>query len=119
MNASAAAKYARENPAAAEEAQQRLAEVLSRSSTDAEFRQALLSDSRAALSSHFGREIPETVNIAFVENRADATIVLPDPIDTTAELSEADLEAVAGGALPILAWVAIGFVVTAVGDAVL
>jgi lactobin A/cerein 7B family class IIb bacteriocin len=39
----------------------------------------------------------------FVENKADATVVLPAVIDPNAELSDAELEAVAGGILPLIA----------------
>ena len=41
--------------------------------------------------------MPESVSLVFVENKADATLVLPDYVDPNAELSEEDLEAVAGG----------------------
>jgi hypothetical protein len=89
-------------PELAARASEQMQSILSRSATDADFRQLLLSDSRAALSQHFGKQVPESANIVFVENKADATVVLPDLIDPNAELSEADLEAVAGGATPAL-----------------
>ena len=108
------------NPKALEAAQQHMGEILTRAAKDSAFRSLLLSDSRAALSQYFGREIPETVNIVFVENQADATVVLPDPVDPNAELSEAELEAVAGGVAPALAYagyIALGFCIAAIGDA--
>lgn len=88
---------ARPNPELVERAREQMDAVLARSATDAPFRQQLLTDSRSALSSHFGREIPTDVNIAFVENHADATLVLPNAVDPDAELSDAQLESVAGG----------------------
>ena len=42
-------------------------------------------------------EIPASFNLVFVENKADATIVLPDPITTSGDLSDQELETVAGG----------------------
>src|SRR5688572_23114358 len=66
-------------------AQGKLNEMLARSTTDMEFRQKLLSDPRAAFA-EVGESIPEGVELRFVENQADATIVLPDPVDPQAEL---------------------------------
>ena len=91
----------RNNPARMQEAQEQFQTVLTRSATDMEFRSLLLSDSRAALSQHFGREVPASINIVFVENKADATVVLPDVISES-ELSETELETVAGGTIQIL-----------------
>jgi hypothetical protein len=99
-------------------AQGKLNEMLARSATDMEFRQKLLTDPRAAFA-EVGESIPEGVDLRFVENQADATIVLPDPLDRQAELSEAELEAVAGGIIIVvasstgcaaLAGVAVGYV---------
>ena len=84
-------------------AQQQYEAILSRSATDAAFRSKLIADPRAAVAEFSGRDVPASFNIRFIENKADATIVLPDPIDPTAELSEGELEAVAGGATPIVA----------------
>ena len=56
-----------------------------------------MSTPREAVSEFYGREIPPSVDIRFVENSADATFVLPDAIDPAAELNEKELEAVAGG----------------------
>lgn len=106
MNIQEASRTYASNPELAHKADEVMRTLLARSATDGEFRQKLLNDPRSALAEHTGKEIPETVNLAFVENKADATIVLPDPINPEAELSEAELEAVAGGTLP--------FVVTAI-----
>jgi hypothetical protein len=107
VNHSEITQAVRENPEIADRAREQMQSVMGRSATDPEFRQLLLSDSRSALGKHFGREIPETFNIAFVENRADATLVLPDPINPDAELSESELEAVAGGLYTLVPMVVI------------
>ncbi|HXT17137.1 MAG TPA: NHLP leader peptide family RiPP precursor [Gemmatimonadaceae bacterium] len=72
------------------------AKLLERSAVDRDFRRQLLTNPRAALAAITGREVAESVTIKFVENTADATIVLPNFVGD-AELSEADLSAVAGG----------------------
>lgn len=104
MSTQAATSARTGSPAFAEQAQQRLQALLARSATDPTFRAKLLTDSRAALAEFSGTSVSafENVNIAFVENRADATIVLPEPVDPKTELSDADLEAVAGGATPVV-----------------
>jgi hypothetical protein len=98
--------------------QERLGEVLSRSAMDMEFRKQLVADPRAALSAHFGKEIPETVNIRFLDAQGTPTVVLPEP--GTAELSDAELEGVAGGIafLPALGYVLLGAGIAALGDAI-
>jgi hypothetical protein len=101
MNAQTAHEIVQQSPEAAREVQAKLQEVLARSATDAEFRRKLLTAPRAALSEFSGREVPESLNIAFIENTVDATIVLPDAVDPEAELSEQELEAVAGGTDPL------------------
>ncbi|HYH82607.1 MAG TPA: hypothetical protein VEX86_22640 [Longimicrobium sp.] len=87
----------RNNPEVKQKADEAMQQLLTRSATDVDFRKLLLSDSRTALNQHFGREVPEAVNIVFVENKGSATVVLPDMIDPSAELSESELEAVNGG----------------------
>jgi len=83
-----------------QEGKEGLREVLARSARDWEFRQKLLSKPREAIAEHTGQdleEIPETIDLAFVENEADATVVLPDLENSEAELNEDELEDVAGG----------------------
>ncbi len=80
-----------------QQAEQFMHDVLTRSATDWDFRQQLLEDPTAAIAEFTGREPSESVNIVFVENKVDATFVLPDPVYAESELSEEELEAVAGG----------------------
>ena len=97
MTTTEAYRYAQDHPEAAQKAQEQVQAMLRRSATDYDFRQKLLSDPRAAFGEFTGNEVPDTFNVAFIENKADATIVLPDYSDPDAELSEEDLEAVSGG----------------------
>ena len=100
MTSEQARRLANQNPEAVHEGQEQMQEILARSATDWEFRQKLLSNPRKAIADHTGQDlvdIPETIDLIFVENEADATIVLPDPVDSEAELSENELETVAGG----------------------
>jgi hypothetical protein len=102
---------------AASGSQELLKAVLERSTTDARFRQLLVSDSRAAIAEFVGQPVsalPDTFDIAFVENTADATIVLPDFIAQPSELAEEELEMVAGGTTPLCA-----AVMTAIASAIL
>jgi len=86
-----------------------LQKVLARSATDRTFRQKLLTDSHTAITELMGKDpaqIRQTRRVVFVENKAKATIVLPDPVDAQAELSNQELEVVAGGISPSLAVIA-------------
>lgn len=75
--------------------------ILNLAATDRDFRRLLLVEPRPAIREVFGVEIPETFAIRFVERDPDvqALIVLPDFRGSIAEgeLSEDELEAVAGG----------------------
>jgi hypothetical protein len=68
---------------------------------DDAFRQRLLEDSKAAVEEELGTQLPEEVRMVAVEETAD-TVYLMLPLRTTdaqeaGELSDRDLEAVAGG----------------------
>ena len=97
MNAKAYHDYAKEHPEEAKKAQEQFQAILRRSATDWDFRQALLNDPAAAVAEFTGEETPDSFDLVFVENKADATIVLPDYVDPDGELSDDDLEAVSGG----------------------
>jgi hypothetical protein len=76
--------------------------VLSRASSDWDFRQQLLVDPVRALKDAFGLVLPDPFRIRFVERDADldALIVLPDfhgGGHVSAELDHDDLEMVNGG----------------------
>lgn len=103
MNAQSLTHFAEQNPAAVEEGQKQLQSILLRSATDPEFRSKLLSEPRAAIAESTGQQVPASMDIQFVENAGTATFVLPDPIDPSAELSDDELEAVAGGLAALLA----------------
>lgn len=110
MNSPSASSAQRVDPKLAEQTTQSLQALLSRSATDNAFRQQLLTNPRAALATFSGKsvaDIPESVNIKFVENTVDATIVLPNFVDPDAELSDRELETVAGGTDLLLTAIAI------------
>ena len=90
--------FAQDNPETTQEVQEKMQEILARSAREPAFREKLLSDPHAAIEEHTGEEVPEDVDISFIENQGDATLVLPDYQDPEAELEEDELEAVAGGA---------------------
>ena len=62
------------------------------------YRQALLKNPKEIVEKQFQVSIPANVNIKVVEDTASTVhIVLPHAVAEGAELSDADLEAVAGG----------------------
>jgi hypothetical protein len=75
--------------------------IVQRSLQDESFRRRLLEDPRAAVEEELGSRLPEDVQVRTVEETADTIyLVLPSasPIVEGSELSEKDLESVAGGA---------------------
>ena len=80
--------------------EQVLRSVLDRSRTDHGFRARLLVDPRAAIEEVFGVVVPHDFRVKFIERErgVDALIVLPDLQPQSGELSDGELEAVAGGA---------------------
>jgi hypothetical protein len=81
-----------------DEAEQAIEQVVKRTMEDADFRQLALRDAHAALAKVNPKPLPAGYSVRFVDNAgASRTFVLPDPIPATAELSDAELEQVAGG----------------------
>lgn len=77
-------------------------QVLARAIKDAAFRQALLSNPKAVLAREFNIHFPESVIIRMLEDTPTAqTIVLPPQEAGVFELSDAELEAVAGASMPV------------------
>jgi hypothetical protein len=77
-----------------------LGDMLGRSATDQEFRSLMLNDAHAAFA-QYGVSLPESYDIVFIENKFDATFVLPEALDELVELEEAELMTVNGGATPV------------------
>ena len=77
--------------------------ALTRSAIDADFRNLLLTDPRAAAAQVTTAPVPSNIKIAFIEKpeNIDVLYVLPDFIPGADELSEEELEAVAGGAAQV------------------
>jgi hypothetical protein len=73
------------------------ARIVQKAASDAAFRQALLADPKAALSKELGVPIPDSVTIVVVEDAADTVHLVLPPRQAGRELSETELQAVAGG----------------------
>ena len=79
--------------------QQVLEAVLQRSVVDYEFRQRLLHDPRRAIHEELGISVPANFRVKFIEKdkNVDALVVLPNFQSPEGELSDDELETVAGG----------------------
>ena len=75
--------------------------LIQRSMEDEDFRQRLLEDPKAAVERELGTQLPEEVRVVAVEETAETIyLVLPfvsPDAQEVGELSDRDLEAVAGG----------------------
>ena len=81
-----------------EEAQRTLDEIKKRSATDPEFRALTLSNPNAAIAKVNPKKLPAGFQAKFIDNSGTTkSFVLPDPVARVEELSDAELEGVAGG----------------------
>jgi hypothetical protein len=81
----------------AEEVNKVISLIKERSATDKEFRKRVLSEPQKAIKEISGKDLPQGFKIKIIENKpgVDQTYVLPD--FTGEELSDEDLDNVAGG----------------------
>jgi hypothetical protein len=75
------------------------AQLIAKAQADESFRQALLSNPKATIQKEMGGTLPEGLQVKVVEETAD-TLYLVLPV-AEGELSETDLDDVAGGALSV------------------
>ena len=88
--------YSVEHPGQQHEAA--LEAVLQRAATDPAFRALALSDPHAAIRQETGVAVPESFTIKFFDGQGyDLAATLPAPASAEDELSEVDLDSVAGG----------------------
>jgi hypothetical protein len=82
-----------------ESIQENLKRIIDRATTDKEFRSLALANPGKAVEQVAGMPIPPGVKLQFVDNAgANDTVVLPDMLKaSSSELSDAQLEQVAGG----------------------
>jgi hypothetical protein len=74
--------------------------IIEKSLADNSFRQRLLADPKAALEEEIGAQLPEEVRVVAVEETADTVylrVPSASPVGEGGELSERELEEVAGG----------------------
>lgn len=84
-----------------EELQQMLLKIAQRSAVDPEFRALALRDSAAAIAKVSSKPLPKDISYRFIDNSGSLRVVpLPDPALESDELSETELEDVAGGDTP-------------------
>lgn len=80
-----------------EEVQNTIQSMMDKAVSDSEFRQSLLENPKAAIKEFTGKEMPESFSLKLIEAdpAVDMTFVLP-PLQTD-ELSDQELDQVAGG----------------------
>jgi len=82
----------------AEDAEKAIRESISRARTDKSFRELALSNPTQALRQVSGKEPPADLKIKFLDGEgAHVSIVLPELVEDESELTDVELEQVAGG----------------------
>lgn len=85
-----------------DELNQVVGEVLRRTSIDPEFRALALKEPANAVGKVASKPLPANFGVQFHDNSGDVKhIALPDPIPGIEELSEEELQAVAGGSVGV------------------
>jgi len=77
--------------------------LIARAVKDPAFRQHVLNDPREVLANEYGIQLPEQITVRVLEEAPNTlSIVLPPQEETVQELSDEDLEAIAGGTWSII-----------------
>lgn len=75
-----------------------LEKVVARAEKESSYRELCLKDPRQALQEYLPAELPQDFKVDFIDGRgADMTVVLPPFAEQSDELTNEDLEQVAGG----------------------
>ena len=81
-----------------EEAKNALDTIRKKALTDEVFFELCIKNPKKAVKEVAGKDVPDNFKIKFIENKADEMIVvLPTPVKKNTELSDNELESVAGG----------------------
>lgn len=84
-------------------------QVIERAMTDPDFRESLQGDPKATLEAEYGIRIPEQAEVKVLEEDANTHFFVLPPAPIMGELSEEELEAVAGGWYVNLLWSSLCF----------
>jgi hypothetical protein len=71
--------------------------IVAKSLEDAEFRSALMANPKAVLAQELGGELPDDIEIEVIEETDSKFYLVLPPVMVEEELSDEQLEAVAGG----------------------
>jgi hypothetical protein len=82
----------------AQDAEKAIKDTMAKARVDEKFRETALEDPRKALQMISGKELPPGLRVKFFDGGdAQLTIILPPLVSDEAELSDTELEQVAGG----------------------
>jgi len=74
--------------------------LIEKAMKDPAFRAKLIADPKAAIEKELGRKLPDGVTVRVVEDAPNAVHLVLPPAPAKGQLTDAELETAAGGALP-------------------